>query len=60
MPIIFACQCRSTIEVPKTARGGQVRCPRCGVIVRVPLASDPRHATHRRPGPSPARPAEPS
>jgi hypothetical protein len=42
MPIVFACECRWPIAAPKEAAGLLIQCQDCGVMVRVPTASDPR------------------
>ncbi len=44
MPILFACECRWPIAAPKDAAGLLIQCQDCGVMIRVPAASDPRLA----------------
>jgi DNA-directed RNA polymerase subunit RPC12/RpoP len=43
MSIEFPCKyCNATIRVPDNARGGQGRCPKCGMKITVPRKSPPK------------------
>ena len=43
MSIEFPCKyCSATIRVPDNARGGQGRCPKCGMKITVPRKSPPK------------------
>ena len=43
MSIEFPCKyCSATIRVPDSARGGQGRCPKCGMKITVPRKSPPK------------------
>jgi DNA-directed RNA polymerase subunit RPC12/RpoP len=54
MPIEFACSsCRQTVRVADAAAGKKGKCPKCGTILDIPLASP------AAPAASPAAPARP-